>query len=87
MKLNKNENINGFIVNFNNVNTMIQTTMHFIIGKLKTKGFIKLVIGEYIKYFLILDYDIIKEGKYKLNDNNIFFNLKNNKYINNLNKI
>lgn len=70
MKLNKNENINGIIINFDTINTMIQTTMHFIIGKLKTKGYIKLVIGEYIKYFLILDYDIIKEGKYKLNDKN-----------------
>jgi len=68
MSFNKSTKVNGLQSNFENLNTYCRDLILYILGKSQNKGYINVNQNDVSKFFLILDYDIIKRNTYKIND-------------------
>lgn len=68
MTFNKSTKINGLQSNFDNLNTYCKDLILYILGKSQNKAYININKNDISKFFLILDYDIIKGNTYKIND-------------------
>jgi hypothetical protein len=68
MSFNRSTKINGLQSNFDNLNTYCKDIILYILGRSQNKGYINVNKNDISKFFLILDYDIIKQNKYKIDD-------------------
>jgi hypothetical protein len=68
MTFSKSTKINGLQSNFENLNTYCKDLILYILGKSQNKAYININKNDISKFFLILDYDIIKGNTYRIND-------------------
>ena len=67
-KFKDGEKFLGINVNQEVVNGFIYDSLDYIVGKIKEKGSFYLKMEGFLKYFIIYDYEILENNRYKMID-------------------